>query len=121
MEPDYQSYTLEELYDVKSNIDKHAYPQRYKALLHEFALRENAEAKSIPKEVVIKPKRKITNKERIISSSIMLIITVSCIYYGKTPSKYDGLSMEEDPYYFWGTMMFCVGFAVSQLLALKRK
>lgn len=120
MIPDYQSYTLEELYDVKSNIDKDAYPERYKELLQELILREKAEPKVIVKEAVKKPKRKPTNKEKIISSSIMLFTTVVCIYYGKIPGKHDGLSMEEDPYFFWGTLLFCAGFAVNQLLTLER-
>ena len=120
MEPDYQSYTRDELYDVKSNINKDAYPERYKALLQELARREKAQPKVTVKETVKKPKRKVTNKEKIISSAIMLIIVVVCIYIEKIPGKHDGYSMAEDPYFFWGTLLLCVGFAVSQLLSLER-
>ena len=120
MEPDYKSYTLDELYDVKSNINKDAYPQRYKALQQELARREKAQPKVTVKETVKKPKRKATNKEKIISSAIMLIIVVVCIYIEKIPGKHDGYSMADDPYFFWGTLLLCVGFAVSQLLSLER-
>jgi hypothetical protein len=57
MKPDYKSYSLEELYDVKDHIDKDKYPERYQALLHEIALREAA----VPTSEVIKPKRKHSN------------------------------------------------------------
>lgn len=120
MKPDYQSYTLEELNDVKSNIDKDAYPERYKELLQEIMLRGKSEPKVIIKEVARKGIRKPSNKEKFISSSIMLIITVVCLYYGKIPGKHDGWSMEEDPYFFWGTLLFCVGFAINQLLTLEK-
>ncbi|AXR06323.1 hypothetical protein [Salinimonas sediminis] len=116
MKPDYQSYTLEELYDVEVNIDKDAYPERHKDLLHELKLREEAKPKVEIKEDIKKPKR--TNKEKIITSSFILIAAAACLYYGNIPGKHGGLSMEDDPYFFWGTLLFCVGMAVKQLLTL---
>lgn len=41
MEPDYTSYTLSELFDVKENIDKRRYPERYQRLLTEITLRQS--------------------------------------------------------------------------------
>ncbi|WP_068546930.1 hypothetical protein [Thalassotalea crassostreae] len=119
MKPDYQSYTLEELYDVEVNIDKEAYPERYKDLLHELKLREEEESEVEVKEDTKKPKRKRTNKEKIITSSFILIAAAACLYYGNIPGKHGGLSMEEDPYFFWGTLLFCVGMTVNQLLTLE--
>lgn len=40
MKPDYQSYSLADLYDVRSRIDKDTYPERYEELLKEIAQRE---------------------------------------------------------------------------------
>jgi hypothetical protein len=119
VKPDYQSYTLEELYDVKVNIDKEAYPEMYKDLLHELKLREEATPKVEVKEVAKKPKRKRTNKEKIITSSFILITAAACLYYGNIPGKNGGLSIEDDPYFFWGTLLFCVGMAINQLSTLE--
>jgi hypothetical protein len=119
VKPDYQSYTLEELYDVEENIDKEAYPERYKDLLHELKLREDAKPQIEVKEETKKPKRKRSNKEKITTSSLILAAAAACLYYGYIPGKHGGLSMEEDPYFFWGTLLFCVGMAVNQLLTLE--
>jgi hypothetical protein len=55
-------------------------------------------------EEVIKPKRKRTNKEKIITSAFILIAAVACIYYGKIPGKHGGFSMDNDPFFFWVTL-----------------
>ncbi|QYJ89066.1 MULTISPECIES: hypothetical protein [Shewanella] len=39
-EPDYKTYSLAELIEVKANIDKTAYPERYQSLIDEIGLRE---------------------------------------------------------------------------------
>jgi hypothetical protein len=39
-EPDYESYTLNDLYDAKSNIDKTVYSDRYTKILKEIEKRE---------------------------------------------------------------------------------
>ncbi|MEE4245762.1 MAG: hypothetical protein V2I33_10140 [Kangiellaceae bacterium] len=39
MEINYQSYTLEELQDVKRNVDRYKYPERYEAVVDEIAKR----------------------------------------------------------------------------------
>lgn len=41
MEPDYKTYSLEELYDAKAHIDSERYPQRYADLMSELELRVN--------------------------------------------------------------------------------
>jgi len=121
MKVDYCSYTLEELYDVHENIDKDAYPERYKELLKELASREKEEAAKEPDEAeeIKKPKRKRTNKEKIITSSFVLIAAAACLYFGEIPGKHGGLSIDDDPIAFWITMIFCVGLAVYQLLTLE--
>ena len=104
MKPDYKSCSLEELHDVKVHIDKDKYPERYQELLNEIAMRES----SVPTpevEEVIKPKRKRTNKEKIITSAFILIAAVACIYYGNIPGKHGGLSMDNDPFFFWVTLL----------------
>ncbi|GLX76940.1 hypothetical protein tinsulaeT_02800 [Thalassotalea insulae] len=40
MNPDYTKYTLAELYEVKRNIDKECYPERYDLLINEIRKRE---------------------------------------------------------------------------------
>ncbi len=118
MKPDYKSYSLEELYDVKDHIDKDKYPERYQALLHEIALREAAK----PTSEVIKPERKSSNKEKIISSAIFFMAAVACIYYGKIPLKHNReLSMDNQPFLFWLSLLVLVGLAVYQLLTLETK
>ena len=121
MKPDYRSCTLEELHDVHSNIDKGAYPERYQELLTELSTRKKTEQKAVVEKKIKKPKRKRTNKEKVISSGFVLIAVVACIYYEKTPGKHGGLSMIEEPYFFWGTLLFCVGLALNQMLTLESK
>lgn len=41
MEPDYKSYSLDELYDVKENIDADLYPERFQSLAKEIKSRES--------------------------------------------------------------------------------
>ncbi|QLE86317.1 hypothetical protein FLM48_15295 [Shewanella sp. Scap07] len=41
MEPDYHTYTLAELYEVKQHMDQQLYPARYQRVLHEITLRKN--------------------------------------------------------------------------------
>lgn len=117
MKPDYQSYTLEELYDVKVNIDKEAYPERYENLLIEIKLREEAAPKVMQKAT--KTKRKRTNNEKIVTSSFLLIVAIAVFYFEYIPGKHGGISMKEDPFFFWGILLFCVGMAVNQLLTLE--
>ncbi len=120
MTPDYKSYSLEELHDVKVHIEKDKYPERYQELLNEIALREAAVP--IPEiQEVIKPKRKRTNKEKILTSAFILMTVIAFIYYGQIPGKHGGLSMDNDPIFFWITVLFCIGLAVHQLLNLDVK
>jgi hypothetical protein len=118
MKPDYKSYSLEELYDVKDHIDKDKYPERYQELLHEIALREAA----VPTSEVIKPKRKRSNIEKIITSAFFFIAAIACIYYGKIPLKHGReLSMDNQPFLFWVTLLILVSLALHQLLTLETK
>ncbi len=55
MNPDYKKYTLLELYDVKENIDKELYSDRYKLILDEIEIKKQqpekeAEPKKFNKE-----------------------------------------------------------------------
>ena len=118
MKPDYSSYSLEELYDVKDHIDKDKYPERYQELLHEIALREAA----VPTSEVIKPERKSNNKEKIITSAFFFMAAIACIYYRKIPLKHGGeLSMDNQPFLFWFTLLVLVSLAVYPLLTLETK
>ena len=55
MNPDYTKYTLVELYDVKDNIDKECYPERYDLLLNEIRKREkNPENEPKPRKLINK-------------------------------------------------------------------
>lgn len=121
MNPDYQSYTLEELYDVRAKIDKELYPARYEYLLKEISVREHKLPKKPVTEDSEKPKRKRTNKEKIVSSTLILSAVGLCLYYEKIPGRHGGLTMSEDPYFFWGTLLFCAGLAINQLLTLESR
>ena len=123
MKTDYSSCTLEELHDVHSHIDKVAYPQRYQELLKELTSRETDEEESVKKPDTTKnlktPKRKRTNKDKIITSYFVLTAAAACWYFEKIPGKNGGLTIEDDPIAFWVTIVVCVGLAISQLLTLE--
>lgn len=121
MKPDYQSYSLADLYDVQSRIDKDTYPERYEELLKEIADREKHKSEVTVDSVAHKPKRKRSNKEKIASSLLLFIAVGACIFYGHIPGKHGGFSMENDPYIFWGLLLVGAGLALNQLLTLETK
>ena len=41
MQPNYSTYTLDELIDVESHIDKVIYPERYKQVCEQITLKQN--------------------------------------------------------------------------------
>lgn len=50
MEPNYEEYTLEELYDVYQNIDRENHPERFKKICEQLALKESLEKNKESKE-----------------------------------------------------------------------
>jgi len=71
MNPDYKKYTLIELYDVRENIDKELYPERFELLIKEINLREqNPEKEPEPS--------KLDDKDKV---SILKVIMGGCAIY----------------------------------------
>ncbi|MBA6290197.1 hypothetical protein [Colwellia sp. MB3u-4] len=104
MNPDYTKYTLVELYDVKDNIDKECYPERYDLLLNEIRKREkNPENKPEP--------RKLINKKDKAYLKIFLMFLcipffswqlINAYKYGVIHSKNDHvLHLNSDPIGFY--------------------
>ena len=75
MEPDYKSYSLDELYDVKENIDADLYPERFQSLAKEIKSRESKI--DIPVETG-------TNEENNSEGSVILRILagITALYFG---------------------------------------
>jgi uncharacterized membrane protein YqhA len=71
MYPDYKKYTLIELYDVKKNIDKELYPEKYEALLSEIKLREEH----------LDEEPKLNNLDEKDKASILKVIMSICAIY----------------------------------------
>ena len=104
MNPDYTKYTLVELYDVKDNIDKECYPERYDLLLNEIRKREkNPENEPEP--------RKLINKKDKAYLKIFLMFLcipffswqlINAYKYGVIHSKNDHvLHLNSDPIGFY--------------------
>ena len=53
------------------------------------------------------------------ATSFLLIVAIAVFYFEYIPGKHGGISMKEDPFFFWGILLFCVGMAVNQLLTLE--
>jgi len=71
MNSDYNKYTLLELYDVRENINKDLYPERYKRLIDEIEVREQN-----PEQVIESAK---PNKEGM--TLIVKVIMVLCVVF----------------------------------------
>lgn len=78
MDPDYKTYTLSELYDVKRNIDRERYPQRYELLLTEIKLKEKfADQETKPEKLSEKDKATIN---KVILTIGALFCSLELIY-----------------------------------------
>ena len=125
MNPDYHSYTSEELEDVCSNIDKDRHPERYQNILNELSTRRLSEQDRnvdiAPKATEPKPKskKKRSKKQKITSSLAIFIAVAAFIFYGKIPGRHGDLTAEGEPYFFWITIAILVSLAINNLLTIK--
>jgi hypothetical protein len=63
-------------------------------------------------------KRNYSAKGKIISSSIILCIVVCCIYFDKIPGRHGGLNSQDDPFWFWTTVIIVVAMSLYNLMTL---
>ena len=120
MNPDYQSYTEDELLDAFENIDKDAWPERYaeiKKYLQKFAdeAKENTGNETDNNESSEKPWwRKIDfnkPKEKVITLGFTLW-TLYILYTGQISAKNSEISFEESPKIY----VFFVAFFIAILV-----
>lgn len=119
MEVKYHEYTTQELEDVRANINKDKYPERYQAVVDELSTRKPKKVDSFElkdEEIASpKPKRKRSNKARVISNSIFIAIAVSCIYFERIPGRNGGITLVDSPYWFWSVIVLCFGLCLVDL------
>ena len=122
MNPDYKKYTLIELYDVKDNIDREYYADRYRLLLREIKTREER-PENEPESV------KLTQRDKV---SITRVVMLLCIPFFswllidafKSGSiQYKGghvYHLNEQPEYFYMLFSFySVGLVISIFAVIK--
>ena len=63
-------------------------------------------------------KRNYSDKGKIISSSIILCIVVCCIYFDKIPERHGGLNSQDDPFWFWTTVIAIVAMSLYNLTTI---
>lgn len=90
MNPDYTKYTLEELYDVKENIDNECYPERYDAILNEIRKQEkNPEKEPKPQKLNKKYKLYITRFLMLLCVPFFSWQLINAYNYGSIHFKND--------------------------------
>jgi hypothetical protein len=96
-EPDYGSYTVEELLDVLEHIDSDAYPERVERIKSEIGCRSNTEVEnsSLP--------FKFTKKESYcLTFFVCLGLILFSIFTGEIPiSKSGSVFLESSPKLYW--------------------
>ncbi|MBA6225026.1 hypothetical protein H4J51_13975 [Colwellia sp. MB02u-18] len=121
MNPDYTKYTLVELYDVKDNIDKKCYPERYDLLLNEIRKREkNPENEP-------KPLKLINKKDKAYLKIFLMFLCIpffswqliNAYKYGVIHSRNDHvLHLNSDPIGFYVVVLIhasCLVIALSSV------
>jgi len=108
MESNFSKYTVAELKDICSNIDQVRDPELYQKVMEELRIQESLQEKYTDSKV-----------KRSIAPSVILILVVICIFYEKIPGRHGGLTPEEDPFFFWGTLVVISGMCLNRLLSTK--
>ena len=108
-EPDYSSYSLEELKDVLRVIDRDNYPDRVLKAQNEIKLRESDKlpeegVKSKPAPEQAAPKKQGKKSARVIVLAIWPALVFLSIYFGKLPSRNGFVTYDENP----GLFVFCI-------------
>lgn len=89
MMPDYQNYSLEELYSVTECIDRDIYPQRYEQVVMLINERESSESMSEEDQIYVEVKKGFDSKlgcESLILSGLFggIFVTISSVIIGFT-------------------------------------
>lgn len=88
MNPNYKEYTLIELYDVKDNIDKDLYPERYKLLLSVIKIKEqNPEDEPKPSKLDKKDKESIAKAVMALCAIYLLWALINAFVNGTIRTK----------------------------------
>lgn len=59
--------------------------------------------------------------KNFIAPITILILVVLSFFYGKIPGRHGGLTPEDDPFFFWGTLFVITGMCINRLVSAKHK
>lgn len=113
-EPDYSSYTLEELEDVCKHIDKITFPNRAIKIQKELARRQSGipalkQTQSDNSDSSLPPVKKGKKSARGLVLAIWPATVILSIYYGKLPSRNGMIHYSEEPGLFITCLLVFIG------------
>jgi hypothetical protein len=77
--------------------------------------------KKLQEQENLKENQNNSKLKNYIAPITILILVVFCIFYGKIPGRHGGLTPEEDPFFFWGTLSVITGMCFNRLMSTKYK
>ena len=117
MNPDYKKYTLIELYDVKDNIDKDLYPERYELLLSVIKIKEqNPGDEPKPSKLNEKDKVSILKAVMALCASYFAIALINAFVNGTIRSKGGYIyHLSAQPQGFYNLVLLHILFLIAAL------
>lgn len=123
MEPNYKSYSVQELRDVLKNIDKDSYPDRYINVLAELESRvkrihkeDDASEKTFIKKKIRKPR---TDSQRLTTCFFLTLYVVYSLYAEKIPGRNNGIELSESPFLYWVLILSFSSIIICDLVKIK--
>lgn len=110
-EPNYKTYSLESLYDVRENIDKAAYPQRFAQIEAEIALREADQ--SYMEEYETEQNFKTTEYSLLAAFFLSIGYAAYALYFLEIPLRRWSVSFAENPQTFILMVFCCMAVAIA--------
>ena len=124
---DYTKYSLDELYDVRENIDKRVFPKRYEALIVEISCREKDLTNKLEEEPLSKKDKGLIVITLLGVASVFSVWTIiNAIFNGFIRGKHGNeysLATEPELYYLYiGLYVFIIfGFIYNIVNRLRFK
>ena len=115
--PDYEKYSLQELYEAAESVDTNLYPERAREIRDKIQLRlknpreEDEELLNRFKEVAHQKEKQSKDwKGSLVSAVIIFIALVVSIFSGKLVTRRHEISFEDNPMLFYFVTILFVGF-----------
>ena len=121
MEPDYSSYSIEELNDALVNIDKAAYPQRAKKIELEIAKRSKVNS-AAKEQSAVKSETKFGAGSQLflaLLSVFFLYNGVTDLLEGETYSRGNNYyNPTDNPIMFYGHILLYIGLSIVMVVMI---